>query len=378
MPDHKKKLLFYIGTLGGGGAERVLLELLKHLDRNKYMLAIVMNRMDGVLVSEIPPDVKIIDRSETYKSYRYYLKRIWGLAEIIKKEKADLVISFLTGANRSLMRCRFLVDRRIKFILREGNNPGHINKSAQSLKEKFLSEREVKLLYPKADRIVTTSFGIMKDFTDNWGMDRDGFRVIHNMIDIQKMDKVYENKNVNEKNKKTIIAVGRLFKQKGYGDMIRVFSKVIKQVSSKLIILGDGPERDNIERMIKELSLENDISMPGFVKNPWEYMKASDVYLSTSHYEGFHLTITEAMACGLPVVATDCDYGPGEIIDDGVDGHLCPVGDIDCIAEKVVKILKNKTESDRISTNAKDKVKKFDVSVIVRKYESLFDQVLSK
>lgn len=362
--------------MGGGGAERVLLELLRHLDREKYRLSIVMTRMDGVLVSEIPPDVKIIDRSDLYKSSRYFLKRVWGLAKIIKVEKADLVISFLTGANRSLMRCRYLVDDNVKFILREGNNPTHIKKSAYSIKEKILSEREVKFFYPKADRIIAASNGIVTSFVEKWGIEPDKFRVIHNMVDLKKVGKTNKIENFFQPDKKYIIAAGRLVKQKGYGDMIRAFSKVIKQVPSKLIILGDGPERDNIEKMIKKLSLENDVYIPGFVKNPWEYMKASDVYISTSHYEGFHLTIAEAMACGIVPVATDCDYGPREIINDGKNGRLLPVGDIKGLSNAVVDLLNNDELREMMSSSAKNRAEAFDVKNIVQQYGQLFDDLM--
>lgn len=355
----------------------MLIELLKNLDREKYRLAIVMNRMDGRWLKKIPPDVKIIDRSDTYKSPRYFLKRVWGLAKIIKKEQADLVVSFLTGANRSLMRCRFLVNHNVKFILREGNNPAHIKKSANSIKEKILSEREVKFFYPKADRIIAASNGVVTSFVDQWGLKPCTFRVIHNMVDLQKVDKTKKTEKLIQPGKKNIIAVGRLVKQKGYKDMLRVFSEVVRKVPSRLVILGDGPEKEAIKEKVKEYSLENDVTMPGFVHNPWEYMKASDLYISTSHYEGFHLTIAEAMACGLPVVATDCDYGPREIIDDGMDGYLCPVGKVECMVEKVIRVLKEDKDYQRISSNAKEKAKKFDVSVVTKKYESLFDEVLS-
>ena len=375
MPDSKKKLLFYIGTIGGGGAERVLLELLKHLDRDKYRLSIVMNRLNGRWVTRIPPDVKIIDRSEIYRSVWFFLKRVLGLAGIINREKPDLVISFLTGANRSLLRCRFLVDKKIKFVLREGSNPDNIKKSSYTLKEKVLSPIEVKILYSKADRIITASKGVMNNFVNNWGMQYDRFTVIHNMVDIKKVDKSLEYSGIKDPFKKNIIAVGRLIKEKGYNDMLKVFSNIKRRIPSRLIILGDGPERANIEELIKDLSLENDVCIPGFVNNPWEYMKASDVYLSTSHYEGFHLTIAEAMACGTVPVATDCDYGPREIITDGKNGRLLPVGDIEGLCDAIVQLLQDDKNRAGMSQEARERAKDFDVHKIVRQYEEVFDSL---
>lgn len=376
MPDDKKKLLFYIGRMGGGGAERVLVTLLKHLDCNKYRLAIVMNRMDGVLMSEIPSNVKIIDRSETYQTLWHFFKRTLGLADIIREEKADVVISFLTGANRSLMRCRFLVDSDIKFLLREGSNPDNMKKSSYTLKEKVIAPVEVKRLYPRADHIITASKGVMNNFVKNWGFEHDQFTVIHNMVDFDKVNSSVINRSEIDPLKKNIIAVGRFVKEKGYNDMLKVFSNIRRRIACRLVILGDGPERTNIEKMVHDHSLDGDVVMPGFVQNPFGYMKASDLYLSTSHYEGFHLSIAEAMACGTVPVATDCDYGPREIITDGENGRLLPVGDIEGLSNAVVQLLGDDNNRARMSENARQRVLDFDVSTIVQQYEKVLDQLL--
>ncbi len=379
MPADKKKLFFYIGTLGGGGAEHVLLALLNNLDRKKYDLAIILNRMDGRLVNQIPSDVRLFDRSETYKSGINLVNRFWGLAKLIKRENPDLVISFLTGANRSLMRCRYFVNRNVKFILREGNNPDHIKRSAVSVKEKLLSRFEVRWLYPKADQIITASTGIKNDFVENWGMKSGLFTAIHNMIDISQIQKqVNDAPELQAGNgEKTLIAVGRLVKQKGYDDLLKVFAKVRERIPSRLIILGAGPEKLNIETWIQDLSLDGDVIMPGYVNNPWEYMKMADLYLSTSLYEGFHLTIVEAMACGTTPVITDCDYGPREIIDDGINGYLCPVGDIENMAKKVTELLKDEPARKRASKKAEEKAMQFDISVTIKNYEELFDEMMA-
>ena len=158
--------------------------------------------------------------------------------------------------------------------------------------------------------------------------------------------------------------------------MLEVLKRVRQEIPAKLIILGEGPEREQIEQKISELDLNDHVWLPGFVPNPWAWMKQADIYVSTSYYEGFHLTIAEAMACGTVPVVTDCDFGPREIINDGVNGRLLPVGDVNTMTDTIIKLLENENQRKRMSEEAFIRAYDFDTSKIIKQYEALFDQVL--
>lgn len=375
----KKRILFYIGTLEGGGAERVLIELLKNLNRDKYLLYIALNRPQGFFFDHIPPDVKVLDRSSLYKDNSKLFKRYFGLSSVIRENKIELAMGFLPGANRSLLRSRLFTPGSIKMVINEQNNPSYISSADRSLLKEKLEQVEMAFYYPKADGMVVASNGLKEYFMDAMNIHAKKIDVIYNMIDPAGLQKraiePISDFNLHD-SRKTIVAAGRLTEQKAYDDMLEVFNKVNAEVPARLIILGEGSDREQIEKKIRKLSLEDSVTMPGFVDNPFAYMSRADLYLSTSRWEGFHLTIAEAMACGTVPVATDCDYGPREIITDGINGRLLPVGDVAGLSDCIIELLQNQELRNRMSVQAKKRAEDFNTESIVHEYESLIDRML--
>lgn len=133
-----------------------------------------------------------------------------------------------------------------------------------------------------------------------------------------------------------------------------------------------------LERRVEELGLVGHVELPGFVDDPWSVIYSCDLFVLSSHWEGFGNVLIEAMVCGTPVVSTDCNYGPREIITHEQDGILVPVGNISALSNAMLSVLKNKDFGRRLAENAREKVKQFDTKVITKKYEQLFEEVLSK
>lgn len=380
MTSSKKNILFYIGTLKGGGAERVLIELLKNLSRDKYKLFIALNRPGGEFFNQIPEDVQLLDRSSLYLKKKISFERYFGIASLIKENNIDLAMGFLPGANRSLLRSRFFTAKSVKIFLNEQNNPSFISRKKYSYPRKKLEQIELSLFYPKADGMVVACKGLKKQFLNNLNLDSVKIHVIYNMINLEEIQLLSSEPAKGftfDHSLKTIVAVGRLTEQKSYSDMLSVFKKVNDKVPSRLIILGEGPDRSKLEAEIQSLALDGSVFMPGFVDNPFSFMSKSDLYISTSRWEGFHLTIAEAMACGTVPVVTDCDYGPREIIKDGKNGRLLPVGDTDALSDAVIELLATENLREKMSECAVKRAGDFDVNRIVRQYEKLFDDVLS-
>lgn len=358
-----------------------MIELLKNLDRKKFVPSIILNRPEGFFFDQIPADVKIIDRSEVYKSSFRWFERYFGISSIIRKERIDLVVSFLPGANRSLMRSRYFTDPNIKFILNEQNNPNHLPQKDISGWKVKLAEMEAHFLYPKANSVIVSCNGLRNHFINEWQLPEKLLTTVYNPINLREIrsrSKISLKLPINTGKDYVLIGVGRLTEQKGYYKMLKVIKEVRNHLPVKLFILGEGPEKTSIQKEIKDLELEHCVYLAGFVSNPWAWMKRADLYLSTSIYEGFHLTIAEAMACGTPPIVMDCDYGPREIIEEDTNGFLIPPGDVGAMAGAVTDLLKDKQKRKKIAFNARKRAEDFDIEKIVSQYEYVFDKVLSR
>lgn len=174
---------------------------------------------------------------------------------------------------------------------------------------------------------------------------------------------------------KLLVHVSNFRKVKRVEDVLRVFDKVRKKIPAKLILVGDGPERVNIEKLCRELKTCDDIILLGKVQNPNEVLAVADLFLITSETESFGLSALEAMASHVPVISTNTGGQP-EVNINGVTGYMSNVGDIDDMADNALKILSNDEELGKFRERAYEQAKKFDIEKILPEYEKVYDKVL--
>lgn len=240
------------------------------------------------------------------------------------------------------------------------NRVANINskKEYSKFKGKILTSL-MKKSYSKVDSIIAISEGVEQDLVHEYGVSKDKINVIYNPAYSGDITKLREEKPDNfqmfEDDLPVIIGVGRLVRQKDFLTLIQAFKIVQKRIDSKLLILGKGHRRRELEEEARSLGIYSKVSMPGFVDNPYAYMYRSDVFVLSSIFEGFGNVLVEAMACACPIVTTDCPGGPGEIVGYGQFGKLVPVRNPESMAEAVIETLEgNHCAEEELLTRAQE------------------------
>jgi glycosyltransferase involved in cell wall biosynthesis len=369
------KLMAVIHSLKGGGSERVLINVLKGLDRNEFSRTLVL--YEGVFDYPIPEDVevRILNIStgrNIFKLTASFILKLFSLAALINKEKPDVIFSLLSSTNVAVTIAKLLSGIQCKLIISEHTYPS-VNLENEIYGT--ITKGFMKRCYHKADRIIAVSEGIKKDLIQNFHAQEDKTTVIYNPVNIKEIESLSAEKVEHpwfQEQIPLIIAVGRLTKQKGYPYLLKAFSIVKKQLKSRLVIIGEGEDRTTLVNMAIELGIKEDIEFFGFQKNPFKYMKNSSLFVLSSLYEGFPNVLLEAMALGLPIISTDCPSGPSEIIEDRKDGLLVPVKDDNSLAQAILEVLRNDELKKNLGREAKLRVEKFALNKITEKYSTIF------
>jgi glycosyltransferase involved in cell wall biosynthesis len=205
-------------------------------------------------------------------------------------------------------------------------------------------------------------------------------RVIYNACDVERVRRLsrLEPDLALEWNTPTIVTVGRLVRQKGLPVLLDAFAQVARRRSCQLVMLGDGEERAALARQAARLGIADRVVMPGFRRNPFAVMARGRAFVLSSLWEGFGTVLIEAMACGVPVVSTDCPSGPREILADGQAGVLVPPGDSGALASAIVQALEDEPLRDRLTRAAARRVEAFTTQAMVRGYEAALAEILAE
>jgi glycosyltransferase involved in cell wall biosynthesis len=374
----KLKILFFTKTLGEGGVTRVILNVLKYLDREQFDPSLVLLHCKGERMNEVAHDINIYDLNvRGGKKGVDFLKLLSAFKRVLYDLHPQIVISCLWKPNIINLTARFsTLSLKHKVIVREDNALVAYFKDAHGPWVKGrVSQFMTKLLYPRADHVIAISEGLKKE-SIALGIPEQNITVINNPIDLESIDRL-KLESV-EINKPYILFAGRLCRQKNLPLLIDAFKLVEDKWDMNLLVLGKGEEERNLRALAKKLKIENRVIFKGFIANPYKYMHGAKVLVLSSDYEGFGNVLLEAMACGIPVVSTNCPHGPNEIIKDGINGYLVPMGDAEKLAEAIGKILENNVLRENFVTQGYEKIRSHEITDIVKQYEKLFIEVYSK
>ena len=357
--DVKKRILFLVPSMRGGGSERVISMLVNNLDRRKFDISLVLLKKEGVYLKDIYSDITIIDL-KTNKARFAILK----IRNLILKIKPDVVFSTLSHLNLVLSIIKPSLPKKIKFIARESSIA-----SINNLQGKYpkLFNFLYKKFYNNFDLIISQSYYMKNDLIKNFSIKENKIKVINNPVDILKINVLSQtNEILFNKNNKNIIAVGRLDKEKGFDLLIKTFAKLPHNYY--LYFIGEGKEKNHLMEIAKKYNLSSRVYFIGFQSNPYKYMRQADLLILSSLYEGFPNVVLEANACGTPVVAFNCPGGTKEIIENGVNGFLVECKNIDKLAKSINKAIDYNWDREKIRNLIK---KKYSLDNVIKHYENI-------
>jgi glycosyltransferase involved in cell wall biosynthesis len=375
MTMERKTVALLCGHLAGGGAERVVAELAKHLDRRRFRPIVILQqrRIDYPLPADVP--IFLIPQP---RPARTPWGKLWNLAgrvaalrRILREQRADVVNSHLPQQNLlAMLATRGL---RCTVVPTEHNSPRiNFRRFAAPWLWHLLSWS-----YRFADAIVTVSEGLSREFERTYRLPPGKVRTIYNPVDSAALRKAAKERVRHPwfgRPHKTpvLISMGRLIRQKGFDVLLKAFALLRQRRDCRLAILGQGEDERQLKRLALELGIAKDTAFLGFQKNPFAYIARTAAFVHSSRWEGFPCSLIETAAIGTPIIATDCPYGPRELLRDGKDGPLVPVEDPAALADAAERLLADSVQQKRLRAAVLRRSRDFEAAKIVNQYERLF------
>lgn len=367
-----KKILFFIDSLGYGGAEKVLVNLLNRMDRSKYDITLLSIFDSGV-------NLKYLDQSIRRK---YIFKKVFrGNVTLFKlftpqylykkyiQEKYDVIISFLEGnTTRILSGCPYKDTKKIAWI--------HVEMNEKSRFHPYRSKTECFRCYQQFDRIVGVSKNVVESFESHLGH-WDTLCVKYNTVDTdyvrkaseEKIDIVFSHKVSN------LVSVGRLVEQKSYMRLLKIHKRLLeKGYNHRLYILGEGVQKKMLQNYIEENNLNQSAILLGFKDNPWAYVAKADFFVCSSWKEGFSTAVTEALIVGTPVITTRCS-GMEELLGQNNEYGIITENDEAALEAGIEKLLSDKRLLEYYAERAQERGKKFETAYTVQAVEEMIDEL---
>ncbi|MCK2047152.1 MULTISPECIES: glycosyltransferase [Chromohalobacter] len=358
------KICIVTPSFSGGGAERIAVNLANYYAKNGLDVCLVVFEGVGPYRRQVGGSIKLIDLNVKRLRYDAWLK----LRKVIKDESPEYVLSVMRGAN-IFVGLALPIMNNIKVAFREANTMEAFRRISwrRRLIHKFL----MKFSYGRADVVIANSIDTKKDLVNNNIVQESHVKVIGNPV---------INDDLNEKaggalchdwlsssDVLVVLHVGRLDVQKNQALLLSAFSLAVNSVPNlKLVILGEGEEKKNLEELASELGVKDSVDFVAFQDNPYPYYKAADLFVLSSDWEGFGNVIVEALACGTPVISTDCPGGPRTILANGKYGVLVPCGDAERLSSEIVSHVSNvdKWNFEELKMRANE----FTVETVAKKY----------
>lgn len=367
------RLTLVISSLGLGGAERVLSVMAGHWAAKGWHITLITFDAAENDFFSLPPAVTRValdlmgDSPNPISAMRSNIGRVRRLRQAILTSRPQAVISFLDKINvLTLLAC---LKSPFPVIVSERVDP-----SRHSIGRVWSILR--RRLYPHAAAVVIQSEAV-RGWAERFLQSRAVFTIPNPVLPPTSARLSASQTPAAPPSRPVIAALGRLVPQKGFDLLIRATAQVLeKHPAWSLMILGEGPERKNLEQLAGDLGFSHRIRFPGHVQDPTRLLRQADLFVLSSRFEGFPNALLEAMSCGLPVISADCPSGPREIVRDGVDGLLIPTEDVGALAAALNRLMSDAAERARLAGHASEVLNRFGIERIMGLWEDLLDRLL--
>lgn len=361
-------------TLRVGGAEKRTLALLAHLDRRVFAPSLIVQHGDGPLWQELPRDVPLIDLNTA--RMRFVIPE---MRAALRQAQPDIVFALIEHTCIAVAIAARAENLKSRLIFSIRSN---ISRSlgSMSLPMRFTYRAAIKRYFPDAAAIVAVSRGAGEEFAKLAPAIRDRIVVLPSPAvapGLAEQSRIAPDHLWARSEVPYILACGRMVAEKGFATLIRAFARVRARHNVRLIILGEGPQRKPLEALVKQLHLRGAVALPGHVGTPYRFMGAAAAFVLSSRWEGMPGVLIEAMACGAPVVATDCKFGPGELIQHGENGLLARPDSVDSLEEQMERVLADRRFAARLGAAGKASMARYSEAAACAAHEELFHSLMA-
>ncbi len=367
----------YLTPAIGGGA-MVLLNLLEPLADQSFDIHAVyfQERAKGLIPKRLAAHglIKHVGKARYYFEYP---RIILALARLLKREKPDAIVCNSYQTLGLSLAAKALSRSRAAVIAGEQNN---LTLMFRGAKWGRLRAFFIKLLDPRADAIIVPARGLREHLVRDFDIPEKKIAVIPNPVAsghiTAAMHESIAHPWFERHDRPILLNAGVLDAQKNQKLLLRAFAQVRKNLPSRCVILGEGPLRGELEAQAKTLGVAEEVAFLGFQDNPFKFMAKADAFVLSSDYEGFGIVLAEALACGCPVVSTDCDYGPKEVVEEGKTGLLVPVNDEAALAQAILRALSDQDLRRRLIDNGRRRARDFSQDTVAKRYAEAIRSVL--
>ncbi|WP_143751723.1 glycosyltransferase [Maribacter sp. 6B07] len=356
----KLRVVFLLPSLGGGGSERVFMNLCKYFNKDKFEVTLCLLKKEGEFLPQIEEDPTISIHDLKVSRVRY---SIYPIIKFIRKEQPDIVLSTLGHLNAMLSAVSFLIPRNVKVIGRESNIVSKSNHNRISI-------LFYKMFYKNFDKIIVQSDDMeidLKNLVRN--LKENQVVKINNPVDLKHIQSLKHSTSILlPQDKINLISVGSLTYQKGYDLLFKSFAKFEDKEKYHISIIGKGKLKNELIELLKILNIEKHVSLLGFQDNPYKYISQSSIFISSSRFEGFPNVVLESLICDVPVIANNYKGGINEIINKPIFGQIIDIENSELLERTCNKILSKDHSKDKISEEVNQR---YGITSIVSRYEDL-------
>lgn len=357
------RILLVLPSLERGGGERVMLQLARSFIATGREVHLAVLLGGGPLRCEVPPNTVLHELVSGHaRGFTLARRALPKLVSLMRSAQPHAVLSTMTGTNLLTTLACMRARSSARLVLREASSLVNVRS--------MFKRGAVRWLYWKADTIIAVSSGVAGDFR-SLGLPSERIRVIHNPVDREGLRRLAETGPAFSESGALpyVIALGRLTRAKDYPTLLRAYADSQLRHSHRLAIVGDGEERGRLEGVIRQLGIADRVLLPGALANPYRILAGASLLVLSSRWEGYPNVLLEALALGVPVVATDCPHGPRELLGGGRYGRLVPVGDLVALTQAMEE------ECGHPANTPGEVVVRHEVGLVASRYLDVLDGV---